>query len=138
MESEEIDEDEMTLEEAIAAADALLPGIPAPDGELDARWAAIMRIDEYDELHPQSGREAVWEFILRWGAHPHDDVRMAIACCLLEHVLDRHWGDCFPRAKEQAKSSPLFAGTLSHCWLSLEYPGRRAELAAFNAETRKR
>jgi hypothetical protein len=39
----------MTLQEAIAAAEVLLPGRAAPDGRIDPRWQAIIAIREFIE-----------------------------------------------------------------------------------------
>jgi hypothetical protein len=83
----------MGVEEAIRDADALLPGEPVEDGE-DFRWQAILEAGEYIESEP----EAIWSFVLRWGGHPQEDLRDAIACCLLEH----HFGAYFPLVEERA------------------------------------
>jgi hypothetical protein len=34
----------LTVDEAIAAADAILPGTAAPDGETDLRWQAVIAV----------------------------------------------------------------------------------------------
>jgi len=71
----------MTVEETIAAAESVLPGEAPPEGEIDPRWQAIVAVGEFIEEEP----EAVWSFIVRWGASPDEDLRAAIATCLLEH-----------------------------------------------------
>ena len=71
----------MTVEETIAAAESVLPGEAAPEGEIDPRWQAIVAVGEFIEEEP----EAVWSFIVRSGASPDEDLRAAIATCLLEH-----------------------------------------------------
>ena len=76
------------VHQAIQKADALLPGRPVRDGE-DPRWQAIIEIGDFIKSEP----EAVWSFIARWGGHPQDDLRDAIACCLLEHLLEFHFAD---------------------------------------------
>ena len=53
----------MDIESAIAHAETLLPGIAAPEGEVDERWQAIIAVGEFIENEP----EAVWGFIVRWG-----------------------------------------------------------------------
>jgi hypothetical protein len=75
---------EMTVDEAISAAESILPGHAAPDGEIDARWQAIIAVSEFIEAEP----EVVWSFARKWGAHPDDDLRMAISTCVLEHLLE--------------------------------------------------
>jgi hypothetical protein len=52
----------MTVQEAIAAAEQILPGHAAPDGVEDPRWQAIIEISHFA---PQES-EAVWPFVLRW------------------------------------------------------------------------
>jgi hypothetical protein len=53
----------MTIQKAIARAEALLPGIAAPDGEIDPRWQAIIDVGEFIESDPAE----VWAFIIKWG-----------------------------------------------------------------------
>ena len=102
----------MTAIEAIAAADAILPGCAAPEGELDARWQAIILVSEFIESEP----EAVWQFAQRWGSTPDEDLRMAIATCIVEHLLDRYPERYQSRAERLARSDRWFADMLSHCW----------------------
>src|SRR4051812_15944785 len=102
----------MDVEEVIRSAEAILPGEPAPPGEVDPRWQAISRIGDSIETDP----EAVWPFVARWGRHPQEDLRDAIATCLLEHLLEYHFGRIFPRVRELATADGLFADTFSRCW----------------------
>jgi hypothetical protein len=102
----------MTVREAIRRAEALLPGEPASEGESDPRWQAIIDVGEYVATEP----EAVWEFVRAWGGHPQQDLRNAIACCLLEHLLEHHFQLIFPRVEERVLCDPLFAGTYLRCW----------------------
>ena len=94
----------------ISHASSLLPGIPAT-GQ-DARWQAVIRIGEYTESHP----EDVWQFVARWGTHEQDDVREAIATCLLEHLLEHHFDLIFPRVLEFTRENEMFADTFCRCW----------------------
>ena len=48
----------MSVQQAIIAAEKLLPGIPAPDDDEDPRWQAIIAVAEYCETNP----EEVWAF----------------------------------------------------------------------------
>ena len=103
----------MSLENALQHATSLLPGTPSPEGQSDPRWKAIIRIaDYYIETDP----EPIWEFVRRWGACPLEDVRDAIACCLLEHLLEHHFERIFPRVEIAVREDPLFADTFSRCW----------------------
>src|SRR5215208_4887709 len=101
----------MGVSKAIREADALLPGVPAEGGE-DPRWQAIIRVGEYVGSEP----EAVWSFARRWGSHPQEDLRDAVATCLLEHLLEQHFAAYFPRVERLALADPLFGDTFRRCW----------------------
>ena len=101
----------MNVEMAIERADGLLPGTPAAEGQ-DPRWQAIIAVGEYIESEP----EAVWSFIVRWGDHSQEDLRDAVATCLLEHLLEHHFSDYFPRVEQLAFDRPLFADMFQRCW----------------------
>jgi hypothetical protein len=90
----------------------VLPGEQAPDGEKDPRWQAIIAVSEFVETAP----EALWAFTLRWGSHPDDDLRTAIATCLLEHLLEYHFDSLIARVETAAMTSPEFAQTVLGCW----------------------
>jgi hypothetical protein len=117
----------MDVGEAIRVADALLPGMPVDHG-IDPRWQAIIAVGEFIESEPA----AVWGFIRRWGGHPQEDLRAAVATCLLEHLLEYHFASYFPRVEELVRADPLFADTFRGCWRfgqSLE-PGNAERYAA--------
>ena len=84
----------MTVQEAIRDADGVLPGKAAPEEAEDPRWQAIIAVRDFVESEP----DAVWHFIRRWGVHADADLRAAIATCLLEHLLERHFETFFPRS----------------------------------------
>jgi hypothetical protein len=102
----------MTVWDAIAEAEAIFPGHAAPEEELDPRWQAIIKIEEFIREEP----EAVWTFILRWGCHEDEDLRTAVATCLLEHLLEHHFADFFPKVTTAVEENLLFADTFSRCW----------------------
>ena len=102
----------MNVTDSINAADALLPGSPSPDGENDPRWQAIIAVSQHVDSEP----EEVWRFVLRWGGNPQEDLRDAVATCLLEHLLDRHFDLVFPLVEEAALTDTLFADTFLRCW----------------------
>lgn len=115
----------MSLEAAIRDAEAILPGQPAPDGEEDPRWQAVIRVAEHIENSPRE----VWAFANRWGRHENDDLRAAIATCVLEHLIDCHFDLVFPLVQQSVRESKSFADTFSRCWafgqsLSGENAGR--------------
>ena len=102
----------MDVHEAIRRADRALPGCPGPGGKEDPRWQAIIAVGNHVETNPVE----VWRFVERWGCHENDDLRMAVATCVLEHLLEHHFDSVFPQVEELAKSDPLFAETVSWCW----------------------
>ena len=102
----------MPVLEAISDANRLLPGQPAADGASDPRWQAIIAVAEHIPTEP----EGVWTFVRQWGSYPQDDLRDAIATCVLEHLLEHHFDTMFPRVEAWARSDPAFADTVSRCW----------------------
>lgn len=101
----------MTVTEAVRQAAERLPGRAAPAGRIDPRWQAIIAVGEFVMSEP----EAVWRFIRRWGSHASQDLRAAIATCLLEHLLEHHFDLVFSRVERLAERSARFADTLGLC-----------------------
>jgi hypothetical protein len=99
------------VKQAITKAEGLLPGTPSPEGEKDPRWQALIKVGEYIPDHPLE----VWHFIEKWGKSRSADVRMAIATCLLEHLLEYHFSEYFPLVKIKCQQSKLFADTFTSC-----------------------
>lgn len=126
----------MTVDETIAAADAVLPGQAAAEGELDPRWQAVIAVAEFIPSDP----EAVWSFILRWGDSPDADLRLAIATCALEHLLAHHFDAFYDRVTEVASANSRFANTVGSCWVFSpgEEPERSAKFAALRRSLRER
>jgi DNA-binding PucR family transcriptional regulator len=112
----------MTVQDALAAAEQLLPGRSAPDGAEDPRWQAIIEVAMFAEHEP----EAIWPFVLKWGSHEDEDVRAAVATCLLEHSLEYHFDSIFPRVESGARSNAFFGKTVAQCWKfgQAKEPGR--------------
>lgn len=102
----------MSVHDVIRQAEGLLPGEPAAEDQTDPRWQAIISVEEYIETEP----DAVWEFIRVWGDHPQEDLRLAVATCLLEHLLEYHFAAYFPKVEQLSASSPFFAETFLTCW----------------------
>ena len=50
------------------------------------------------------------------GFHEGEDVRTAIATCLLEHLLEYHFDTISPKAESAARSNALFGKTAAQCW----------------------
>jgi hypothetical protein len=124
----------MTVTEAIHKAEAILPGTPAPDGQVDPRWQAIIAVAEFIEDEP----EAVWSFAERWGQHSDEDLRTAIATCVLEHLLEHHFDLVFPRVARLARSYRQFARAVAMCsrFGETEHPANAAKLDELLRELR--
>jgi hypothetical protein len=120
-----------SVRRAIARADAILPGRPAPDAERDPRWQAIIRVGEFIESEP----EAVWAFAIRWGKHGQTDLRTAVATCLVEHLLEYHFELIFPLVRQAALNSVRFADTFERCWWfgQAEYPKNARRINGWSA-----
>jgi hypothetical protein len=121
----------MTMDQAIAQAEAILPGSAAAEGDIDPRWQAIIAVGEFIEDDP----EPIWRFVRRWGSTEDEDLRMAIATCLLEHLLEHHFDRFISRVEEAAHGNPLFARTVQSCWNfgQSEEPTRAARLDRLKA-----
>ena len=101
----------MAVADAIQRAERVLAHPSVRGSEIDPRWQAILDVADYIEESPQQ----VWSFIRRWGSHEEDDVRAAVATCLLEHLLEHHFDRFFPLVQE-AVADRRFADTFSLCW----------------------
>jgi hypothetical protein len=101
----------MDVHHAIQSAERILAGPAAPDGARDPRWQAIIEVGEYIDVEP----DAVWLFIERWGTHSDDDLRAAIATCLLEHLLEVRFEAFFPRVQRLVRANRCFADTFVGC-----------------------
>jgi len=126
----------MTVQEAMEQAEALLPGSAAPEGEIDPRWQAIIAVGEFIESDP----DPVWSFALRWGSSEDEDLRAAIATCLLEHLLEQHFDRFISRVEQAAHSDERFARTVRACWKfgQCEDRSRAARLDRLNASLARR
>jgi hypothetical protein len=98
--------------DAIARAERILPGQAAAEGQDDPRWQAIIAIADFLREQP----DAIWPFILRWGSNTDEDLRSAVATCLLEHLLEYHFNLFFSQVEEAVRSNVLLADTFLKCW----------------------
>jgi len=118
----------LTLAEALARADAQLSAGPPPAGERDPRWPAVARLAAFIDDEP----DAIWEFVARWGSDSDVQVRAAVATCLLEQLLDKHFARCFPLVESAVCRSRQFADTFLLCWPFGE-ASQEANLRRFDA-----
>jgi hypothetical protein len=114
----------MAVIDAIQKAERELTCVGSTKDELDPRWQAIISIGEFVESNPTE----VWSFVERWGNTCDEDLRAAIATCLLEHLLEHHLAGVFPKVEAAVKASSEFADTFSRCWRlgQAEAPGNAA------------
>jgi hypothetical protein len=77
------------------------------------RWQAAIKLGEYVESRPA----AIWPLVVKYGSYRNSDVRMAIATCVLEHILEHHFNTYFRKVKQIVDSgNHNFADTLTSCW----------------------
>jgi hypothetical protein len=96
----------------IEQANAILASETAADGNDDPRWQAVIDVGAYVETDP----DAVWQFVRRWGSDSREELRDAIAGCLLEHLLEHHFLPIFPRVERAVWEDRRFADTFCRCW----------------------
>lgn len=100
------------LRRIIRIANRILPGEASADDEICPRWQIIIAIGEYIETDP----EPIWKFISRWGPSSDEDLRSAVACCLLEHLLQHHFEQFIERVERKAVRSNHFRKMVAGCW----------------------
>ena len=76
------------------------------------RWQAAIALGEFADSAP----ERIWPLVLKHGSRRHADVRMAIATCVLEHVLEYHFDAFFPRVAHTCRRSRWFRDMFRSCW----------------------
>jgi len=126
----------MSVETALARANAALEFPPATIGSSDLRWRTILDLARYVETDPES----IWRFVARWGCAPDENLRGAVATCLLEGLLEYHFEKIFDRVAKLALQEPLFASTVELCWRFAEggNPDHLTRLRELQEESRQR
>ncbi len=83
------------------------------DADNDCRWQALIVIGESLTTSP----EEVWRVIRAYGGSEDPDLRMGVATVLLEHLLEEHFEEYFPKVRaELLLGSARFAETVGSCW----------------------
>ena len=77
------------------------------------RWLGAIALGEFAESDPK----AIWPLTIKHGSRRHADVRIAIATCVLEHILEYPFEKFFERVANAAKDSASLADTARSCWL---------------------
>jgi DNA-binding XRE family transcriptional regulator len=77
------------------------------------RWQAAILLGDYCKSDP----EIVWKLCVKWGSVRNADTRMAIATCVLEHLLEHHFDPYFSKTVRLVKQGNKQLGsTLRSCW----------------------
>jgi hypothetical protein len=99
-----------------------------------ARWQGAELLGEFVETAP----DLVWPVVACFGCSDDEDVRSAVATCILEHFLEHHFDRYFPETEQLARDSLPFADTVSRCWAfgETELPQNRARFDALVQSTR--
>ena len=100
----------MSINAAIDRAKATL-GCPSVEHGQDPRWQAIIDVGEDLASEPQR----IWTFIEELHDTQDEDLRSALATCLLEHLIEDH-PDYREKAERLADRSPEFRRMLEMCW----------------------
>jgi hypothetical protein len=79
-----------------------------PDRSEHVRWGAFSILGEYAQTHPKQ----LWPLVIKWGSVPSKDIRDGVACCILEHIFEYHFGEFFAKAMQHASQEPRFAYTI--------------------------
>ena len=83
------------------------------DRDNNCRWQAVIVVGESIDSNP----DAVWNIVAAFGDSRDDDMRSAIACVLLEHLLDTDFDRYFSRVQDEVRRGRLrFLDTLAMCW----------------------
>jgi hypothetical protein len=104
------------------------------DPDKNCRWQAIIVIGESLETDP----DAVWEVAREFGDDPDSDMRMAVATCLLEHLLDQNFDAYFPLVREEILNGrSRMIDTLSSCWFGERDGPNFKKMQAFVRNSRR-
>ncbi len=101
----------MDVEESIARANRVLPGTSLTGDSHGERWKAVIVAGQFVETEP----ERIWDFVALWGSHEDADLRTAVSTCVLQHLLEHHFEDYFPRVEQLALTDECFPDTFSLC-----------------------
>jgi hypothetical protein len=76
------------------------------------RWKAAADLGKLVESAPES----LWPLVLRHGSSEDEDLRSAVATCILEHLLEYHFDKFFPKLEaEITEGNVNLRDTLAVC-----------------------
>ena len=109
------------IQKQVTAGEPLQEYIPilrslVADPDHSCRWQSQIQLSE---VIWSGDPDIAWEVVVEHADSEDEDLRAAIACVLLEDLLDEHFDDYFPRVREMAlQGSPRIINTISTCWLN--------------------
>ena len=96
---------------------------------------ALFLAGEFIRDHPRK----VWPMMVKYGSRQSWLVRQMVAACLLEHLLEFHFDEYFPKIREMVLGGDRgMAYTLSHCYIFGQAEQHEAEIKALTAQARRR
>jgi hypothetical protein len=76
-------------------------------------WSAAVAAGELVQREPKQ----VWQLIMQYGVSSNEDVRAAVATCMLEHLLEHHFDEYFPLLETEILGGNRALGeTFRICW----------------------
>lgn len=79
----------------------------------ETRWAAAHAATDFIDKSPME----TWHLVVTHGSSADEDTRMAVATCILEHLLEKHFDTFFPLLEQEIDSGNANLGdTLNLCW----------------------
>ena len=76
------------------------------------RWQALIVVGEFIKIAP----DAVWNIARKYGVSKDEDMRNGVATVLLEHLLEYHFSEIFPKVKSLVLKDEHFADTFQRIW----------------------
>lgn len=59
-------------------------------------WKGAAKLSEFGFGSP----ERIWNTVVKYGSRENEELQRAIATCVLEHILERHFDEYFPKIKQ--------------------------------------
>lgn len=82
-------------------------------GDEKSIWKGAEALGEYVESYP----EAIWPLVLVHGSSDNSVVRLAMATCVLEHILEHHFERYFSEMERRVNAgNHALRETLKSCW----------------------
>ncbi len=76
----------------------------ALDRHEDVRWRALTLLGDYTDPCGLQAPQKLWPVVERLGASRSAGLRSGVACCVLEHLLEHHFDEYYPRVREKIEA----------------------------------